>query len=415
MSVSLVSPDPSAFVTYISKPLSRLELNAIFAPKGDQSGSKSSAGLLVSRVCPVPAAFITYISSLPSREDMNAIFAPSGDQAGSESKAGLLVSLVCPVPSAFITYISELLSRPDTNAIFAPLGDQAGTRSRAGFSVSRVCPEPSGFITYISSLPSRLELNAIFVPSGDQAGSDSRAGLLVSRVCPVPSAFITYISVSPSRRDTNAIWPDRADPGGAAMAKGRAGASRVSGVEMVGVTSITPPTSSPSPEHAVAMPIANTRTANVPPARAHRRARDRCHALAHTVIQVTDGRHGVRVSRVAGRGGGVGVRRGVAGCCCGGGSQRGEITGRGRPGAPARGACATSAVLWRRRHGPWAMDRSTASSSLRVGSLRNSLNRRDCSSIFCRTTARGVSPSKGTALGSIWYRPISRSMARSTT
>ena len=68
------------------------------------------------------------------------------------------------------------------------------------------------------------------------------------------------------------------------------------------------------------------------------------------------------------------------------------------------------------RHGPWAMDRSTTPSSLRGGSLRNSLNPRDdCSSICCRTTARGVSPLKGTALASIWYRPISRSMARSTT
>ena len=368
----------------------------------------------VSLVCPEPSGFITYISSLPSRLELNAIFVPSGDQAGSDSRAGLLVSRVCPVPSAFITYISELLSRPDTNAIFAPSGDQAGTRSRSELSVSLVCPEPSGFITYISSLPSRLELNAIFVPSGDQAGSDSRAGLLVSRVCPVPSAFITYISVSPSRRDTNAIWPDRADPGGSAMAKGRAGASRVSGAEMVGVTSITPPTSSPSPEHAVAMPIANTRTANVPPARAHRRPRDRCHALAHTVIQVTDGRLGVRVSRVAGRGGVVGVRRDVAGCCCVG-SRRGEITGMGRPGSQARGACGTSAVLWCRRHGPWAMDRSTTPDSLRGGSLRNSLSRRDCSSICCRTTAMGVSPLKGTALASIWCRSISWSMARSTT
>ena len=134
------------------------------------------------------------------------------------------------------------------------------------------------------------------------------------------------------------------------MAKGRAGASRVSGAEVVGVTSITLPTPSPSPEHAVAMPIANTRTANVPPARAHRRRRDRCHALAHTVIQVTDGRLGVRVSRVAGRGGGVGVRRGVAGCCCCGvGFRCGEITGMGRPGAPARGAVATGPGPWTAR------------------------------------------------------------------
>ena len=35
-----------------------------------------------------------------------AILVPSGDQSGSKSNAGLVVSCVTPVPSAFITYTS---------------------------------------------------------------------------------------------------------------------------------------------------------------------------------------------------------------------------------------------------------------------------------------------------------------------
>ena len=77
----------------------------------------------------MPSAFITYTSQLPSRLELNAIFAPSGDQAGSESRAGLSVSLVSAEPSAFITYISSLPSRSERNAIFAPSGDHVGATS----------------------------------------------------------------------------------------------------------------------------------------------------------------------------------------------------------------------------------------------------------------------------------------------
>src|SRR6266480_4089058 len=49
---------------------------------GDQLGSPSNAGLFVSGVRPDPSPFMTYRSSLPSRLLLNAICRPSGDQLG---------------------------------------------------------------------------------------------------------------------------------------------------------------------------------------------------------------------------------------------------------------------------------------------------------------------------------------------
>ena len=76
----------------------------------------------MSLVWPEPSAFMTYISALalPSRQEVKAILKPSGDQEGYPSRAGSLVSLVWPEPSALITYISELPSRSETKAILEP-------------------------------------------------------------------------------------------------------------------------------------------------------------------------------------------------------------------------------------------------------------------------------------------------------
>ena len=52
---------------------------------GPQEGRESAAGLLVSLVWPEPSAFITYISVLPSRKEWKAMLAPSGDQEGTRS------------------------------------------------------------------------------------------------------------------------------------------------------------------------------------------------------------------------------------------------------------------------------------------------------------------------------------------
>ena len=70
-------------------------------PSGDHEGNQSLAGLSVSLVCPVPSEFITYISQLPSRSEWNAMRLPSGDHEGLTSAPRLLVRLVRPVPSAF--------------------------------------------------------------------------------------------------------------------------------------------------------------------------------------------------------------------------------------------------------------------------------------------------------------------------
>ena len=75
-------------------------------PFGDQIGHASPSSLSVSWVTPVPSAFITKVSKSPSRSLVKAICLPSGDHAGDRSSSSLSVSWVTPVPSAFITKIS---------------------------------------------------------------------------------------------------------------------------------------------------------------------------------------------------------------------------------------------------------------------------------------------------------------------
>ena len=117
-------------------------------PSGDQDGFESWVELLVRRVTPEPSAFITYISSLLSPwEDWKAIHPPSGDHSGRRSLLlGRLVSRATPEPSAFIAYISEFPLLVDENAMRRPSGDQDGAKSPPESSVRRATPEPSAFI-----------------------------------------------------------------------------------------------------------------------------------------------------------------------------------------------------------------------------------------------------------------------------
>src|SRR5919197_5231333 len=86
---------------------------AILDPSGDQAGDRPA----VSRRCFVPSAFMTQISGSPLRSDRNAMREPSGDQDGSKSSPGLVVSLLRPVPSALTTYTSIAPWAPAEKAI----------------------------------------------------------------------------------------------------------------------------------------------------------------------------------------------------------------------------------------------------------------------------------------------------------
>src|SRR5262249_12926169 len=103
-----------------------------------------------------------YISKLPSRLLLNTIFVPSGDQAGNSSALVLFVSLVCPLPSAFIEYISSLPSRSLMNTILLPSADQAAKLLLDSVLVNMVSPEPSGLIVKMAHLPALNRRNAIF-------------------------------------------------------------------------------------------------------------------------------------------------------------------------------------------------------------------------------------------------------------
>ena len=63
-----------------------MDEKTILVPSGDQDGHESLAGWSVSLLTPEPSATITYISGLPSRLDVKTILAPSGDQDGSPLK-----------------------------------------------------------------------------------------------------------------------------------------------------------------------------------------------------------------------------------------------------------------------------------------------------------------------------------------
>src|SRR5262249_17376592 len=68
-----------------------------------QLGNRSNASELVIRVRSLPlAAFMVYSSKLPSRVEVNAMRVPSGDQAAVPSVLALLVSRLTFEPSAFI-------------------------------------------------------------------------------------------------------------------------------------------------------------------------------------------------------------------------------------------------------------------------------------------------------------------------
>ena len=97
------------------------------ADDGPQDGNQSSAELFVRRVTPEPSAFIAYISMFPSLSELNAMRRPSGAQDGPQSGAELFVRRATPEPSAFITYISVFPpSLPESNAMRRPSGDQDG-------------------------------------------------------------------------------------------------------------------------------------------------------------------------------------------------------------------------------------------------------------------------------------------------
>src|SRR5215211_525226 len=80
--VNLIGLPPSAaFMTYISwfatfpsSVPSLLVLKAIFVPSGDHLGLESSARLSVSLVNPLPSAFMTYMLLFPSLSLSKAIF-----------------------------------------------------------------------------------------------------------------------------------------------------------------------------------------------------------------------------------------------------------------------------------------------------------------------------------------------------
>ncbi len=80
---------------------------------------------------------------LPSRFVEKAICVPSADQTGSRSSDGVLVSCCSPLPSQFITYRSKLPVRLDAKTIFWPLRLSRGSMSVAGVTVRRSTLLPS--------------------------------------------------------------------------------------------------------------------------------------------------------------------------------------------------------------------------------------------------------------------------------
>ena len=158
---------------------------------GRHRARHSSAGLRLRLVTPDPSAFITYTSKFPSRPVLKRILLPSGDHSWLESSSGLLVRFVCPEPSAFITYISGFPSRCDPKAILPPSGDHSDASPSPVASVRFTRPVPSALMTHTPDLRRSFRVNAIFVPSGDQTGRMSSRRSLVTLVAPLPSAFIT--------------------------------------------------------------------------------------------------------------------------------------------------------------------------------------------------------------------------------
>ncbi len=117
---------------------SRLELNTIVRPSGDQSGPQSLPGSFVRFLAPVPSARTTKISSswlMPRRESRYTIHLPSGDQAGSNSGPSLRVTRTTPEPSASAVNTSssdDSTMRPVREATSIGVPTTTGSRESIG-------------------------------------------------------------------------------------------------------------------------------------------------------------------------------------------------------------------------------------------------------------------------------------------
>ena len=98
---------------------------------------------------------------------------PSGENAGSPSRPGLVVSWRTPLPSALMVWTSWSPSRLLQNASSRPFGDQTGRRSPNRLAVSCRWSVPSALIVKISLSPPPLLLNAILPSRPGNAASAS--------------------------------------------------------------------------------------------------------------------------------------------------------------------------------------------------------------------------------------------------
>src|SRR5436189_2294938 len=78
--------DPSAPTAQTSRtPVPRSLTKAMVLPSGDHAGSESNAGSPAITWSPEPSAFITWMSKLPFAFERYAILEPWGDQVGYRS------------------------------------------------------------------------------------------------------------------------------------------------------------------------------------------------------------------------------------------------------------------------------------------------------------------------------------------
>jgi hypothetical protein len=112
-SVRLLCMVPSLFITKSCQSLFLWLLDAIFLPFGDQAGSSSIAGSLVSWVMPVPPGFIVKISRSPSRRLEKTILplAP-----GKGASAGLVTART----SRLVARAVSAITNPKTRALVLP-------------------------------------------------------------------------------------------------------------------------------------------------------------------------------------------------------------------------------------------------------------------------------------------------------
>src|SRR5687767_7314723 len=109
----------------------RLLLKTTLLPSGAQLGCVSSAGSLVRRRSPDPSAFIKYISELPSELLTKAMWRPSGEKTGYTSQRRRKVRrLSGSAVSGATAKISKLPVRLSSlslaKTISLPSGDQDG-------------------------------------------------------------------------------------------------------------------------------------------------------------------------------------------------------------------------------------------------------------------------------------------------